>query len=157
ADRAFVEHVWARRKVGYLLDQIRAHGEKKELVDEVVALAKRYGIATPYTSYLVVPDAAVPGGGLRGRGQGAGGGGGFGGVGGGGGATPPALQPVGAAAPLKVTDFARQAGKDAGGLAADRERFEDGRLRAAVQGGAPGEVVLSKALGKKEAYDKARE
>ncbi|MCI0704110.1 MAG: VWA domain-containing protein [Planctomycetia bacterium] len=56
----FVEPLWARRKVGFLLDQIRINGEKKELIDEVVALAKRYGIATPYTSYLVVPDAAMP-------------------------------------------------------------------------------------------------
>ncbi len=59
-DRGFVEHLWARRKVGYLLDQIRANGEKKELVDETVALAKKYGITTPYTSWLIVPDAAVP-------------------------------------------------------------------------------------------------
>ena len=58
--RAFVEDLWARRKVGYLLDQIRANGERKELVDEVVALAKRYGITTPYTSYLIVPDGPVP-------------------------------------------------------------------------------------------------
>jgi Ca-activated chloride channel family protein len=56
----FVEPLWARRKVGYLLDQIRVNGEKKELIDEVVALAKRYGIATPYTSYLVVPDGPMP-------------------------------------------------------------------------------------------------
>lgn len=55
--KAFVEDLWARRKVGYLLDQIRLNGQKQELVDEVVALAKRYGIATPYTSYLIVPDA----------------------------------------------------------------------------------------------------
>src|SRR5262249_32014589 len=59
-ERAFVEDLWARRKVGYLLDQIRANGEKKELIDEVVALAKRYGITTPYTSYLIVPDGPVP-------------------------------------------------------------------------------------------------
>lgn len=58
-DKAFVEDLWARRKVGYLLDQIRVNGEKKELVDEVVTLAKRYGITTPYTSYLVVPDGPV--------------------------------------------------------------------------------------------------
>lgn len=56
----FVEPLWARRKVGFLLDQIRANGEQKELVDEVVALAKKYGIATPYTSYLVVPDGPMP-------------------------------------------------------------------------------------------------
>ncbi len=59
-EKAFTEDLWARRKVGYLLDQIRANGEKKELVDEVTTLAKKYGIATPYTSYLVVPDGAVP-------------------------------------------------------------------------------------------------
>jgi Ca-activated chloride channel family protein len=58
--KEFVEPLWARRKVGFLLDQIRVNGEKKELVEEVVALAKRYGIATPYTSYLVVPDNLMP-------------------------------------------------------------------------------------------------
>ena len=59
-DHAFVEQLWARRKVGYMLDQIRANGEKPELVAEVTALAKKYGITTPYTSYLIVPDSAVP-------------------------------------------------------------------------------------------------
>src|SRR5208282_5401617 len=48
-DKAFVVDLWARRKVGYLLEQIRSNGEKKELVEEVVALAKKHGIATPYT------------------------------------------------------------------------------------------------------------
>jgi len=56
----FVEPLWARRKVGYLLDQIRTNGEQKELVEEVVALAKKYGIATAYTSHLVVPDGPMP-------------------------------------------------------------------------------------------------
>jgi len=59
-EKPFVEDLWARRKVGYMLDQIRVNGEKKELVDEVVNLAKRYGITTPYTSYLVVPDQPIP-------------------------------------------------------------------------------------------------
>jgi Ca-activated chloride channel family protein len=54
--KAFVADLWARRKVGYLLDEIRRSGEKKELKDEVVKLAKKHAIATPYTSYLVVPD-----------------------------------------------------------------------------------------------------
>jgi Ca-activated chloride channel family protein len=59
SQKDFVEHLWARRKVGYLLDQIRANGAKKELVSEVTSLAKRYGITTPYTSYLIVPDGGV--------------------------------------------------------------------------------------------------
>lgn len=58
--KAFVEDLWARRKVGYLLDQIRLNGETKELVEEVVTLSKRYGITTPFTSYLIVPDAPLP-------------------------------------------------------------------------------------------------
>ena len=28
--------------------------------DSTAAIAKKYGIATPYTSYLIVPDAAMP-------------------------------------------------------------------------------------------------
>jgi Ca-activated chloride channel family protein len=35
------------------LAQIRLHGAKDELVDEVVALSTRFGIITPYTSFLV--------------------------------------------------------------------------------------------------------
>lgn len=55
-DHDFVPPLWASRKVGFLLDQIRLHGENKELVDEVTALAKKYGIITPYTSYLILED-----------------------------------------------------------------------------------------------------
>jgi Ca-activated chloride channel family protein len=58
--KEFVEEIWARRKVGYLLEQIRLNGQQKELVNEVTLLAKKYGIATPYTSYLIMPDAPVP-------------------------------------------------------------------------------------------------
>jgi Ca-activated chloride channel homolog len=49
----FIPRLWAKRQVGVLLEQIRIEGEKKPLVDEVTQLATRYGIVTPYTSYLV--------------------------------------------------------------------------------------------------------
>ena len=52
----FIPRLWATRKIGYLLDNIRLGGERKELVDEVISLSKRYGIVTPYTSYLVTED-----------------------------------------------------------------------------------------------------
>ena len=52
----FLPRLWATRKVGFLLDQIRLHGEVDELVDEIVALSRRYGIITPYTSFLIVED-----------------------------------------------------------------------------------------------------
>lgn len=53
-DHAFIEGLWARRKVGYLLDQIRLHGENQELKDEVIRLSRRHGIITPYTSFLIL-------------------------------------------------------------------------------------------------------
>ncbi|MDP8256081.1 MAG: VIT domain-containing protein [Candidatus Alcyoniella australis] len=59
-DNRFVANLWANRKVGYLLDQVRLHGEKPELVDEIVRLGRDYGIVTPYTSYLVVQDESAP-------------------------------------------------------------------------------------------------
>ncbi len=51
--------LWATRKVGYLLSQIRQNGESQELVSEVVDLSTRYGILTPYTSFLVRNDSDV--------------------------------------------------------------------------------------------------
>ncbi len=56
----FVPRLWAIRKVGYLLEEIRLRGEKPELRDEIVTLGKKYGIVTPYTSYLVVEDTPMP-------------------------------------------------------------------------------------------------
>jgi Ca-activated chloride channel family protein len=58
-EHAFVPRLWAQRQVGMLLDEIRAKGEQKGLVDEVTQLATRFGIVTPYTSYLVVEPGAV--------------------------------------------------------------------------------------------------
>ncbi len=54
---AFLPRLWATRKVGALLQSIRLQGPDPELVDQVVRLSIRYGIVTPYTSYLVTePD-----------------------------------------------------------------------------------------------------
>ncbi len=55
----FVPVLWATRKIGFLLDQIRLNGAQKELVDEVTMLAKKYGVITPYTSYLILEDELV--------------------------------------------------------------------------------------------------
>ncbi len=49
----FIAPLWAQRKVGFLLAQIRLNGPQEEIVKEVVALSTRYGIITPYTSFLV--------------------------------------------------------------------------------------------------------
>jgi len=126
----FVEQLWARRKVGYLLDQIRLNGEQKEVMDEMMTLAKKYGIATPYTSWLVVPDSVMPVAGPVNPGfrrpmppmgqpmplalqpaQGQGGGG------------PNAPQP-------KVEDFARRVQETPGSGTANRGRLADDQLEA---------------------------
>ncbi|MGC8959883.1 MAG: VIT domain-containing protein [Chloroflexia bacterium] len=53
AGNDFLPRLWASRKIGYLLNEIRLHGENREVVDEIVELSLRYGIITPYTSFLV--------------------------------------------------------------------------------------------------------
>ncbi|MGI9013632.1 MAG: VIT and vWA domain-containing protein [Phycisphaerales bacterium] len=55
-EAAYVPAIWAGRKIAFLLDQIRQHGEKQEMIEEVVALSQQYGIQTPYTSWLVNPE-----------------------------------------------------------------------------------------------------
>jgi Ca-activated chloride channel family protein len=125
-DKVFVEDLWARRKVGYLLDQIRANGDKKELVEEVVLLAKRYGITTPYTSYLIVPDAPIVGGSGMG-----------GGAGPGRAPAPQALQGGGKGAPqAKVADFAKQVSGDdkADQLAKERQAQQEKTFRELPDG-----------------------
>lgn len=62
----YLPRLWATRRVGWLMEQIRTNGEQKELRDEVVDLGTRYGIVTPYTSYLALENEvsslnAVPG------------------------------------------------------------------------------------------------
>ncbi len=52
----YVPRLWATRRVGFLLDEIRVRGETAELRDETTELARKYGIVTPYTAYLIVED-----------------------------------------------------------------------------------------------------
>jgi Ca-activated chloride channel family protein len=53
---SFIPRLWATRKIGYLLKQIRLHGERDEWIDAIVELSVRYGIITPYTSFLIDED-----------------------------------------------------------------------------------------------------
>jgi Ca-activated chloride channel family protein len=62
----FLPRLWATRRIGYLLEEIRLQGQNKELTDEIRRLGLKYGIVTPYTSFLVTEreqqtiDAAAP-------------------------------------------------------------------------------------------------
>lgn len=55
----FLPRLWATRKIGALLNQIRLQGAEKELIDQIVQLSIRYGIITPYTSFLVTEPAVL--------------------------------------------------------------------------------------------------
>jgi Ca-activated chloride channel family protein len=57
----FVARLWATRKIGHLLAQIRRSGPEPELVEAVTALSLEYGIVTPYTAYLVLEPGLTPG------------------------------------------------------------------------------------------------
>jgi Ca-activated chloride channel family protein len=52
----FIARLWATRRIGELLNTIRLNGENDELIDSIIALSIRYGIITPYTSFLIEED-----------------------------------------------------------------------------------------------------
>ena len=66
---AFVEKLWAVRRIGELIDDLDLNGQNEELVAELVALSTKHGILTPYTSFLADDqgnaDLADAEGGLR--------------------------------------------------------------------------------------------
>lgn len=59
---AFLPKLWANMKVAEELDGIRLSGRADpEVIETITKIAKRYGIVTPYTSYLVLEEGmAMP-------------------------------------------------------------------------------------------------
>jgi len=63
---AFLPRLWATRRIGYLLEEYRLQGRSAELEAEIRRLGLKYGIVTPFTSFLVTErerqsiDAAAP-------------------------------------------------------------------------------------------------
>lgn len=63
---SFVPRLWASRRIGYLIDEIRqaagtsagSHEPPKELVKEIVELSTRWGILTEYTAFLATEPGA---------------------------------------------------------------------------------------------------
>ncbi|MBI2789683.1 MAG: VWA domain-containing protein [Elusimicrobia bacterium] len=55
---AFLPRLWASQKIGHELDLIRLSGRPAdpEVVSSIVRLAKKHGIVTPYTSFLVTEE-----------------------------------------------------------------------------------------------------
>lgn len=57
AGHSYLPRIWAMRRIGYLTEVARENGNNKEVVDEIIALSKKYGIISQYTSYLVTDPA----------------------------------------------------------------------------------------------------
>jgi Ca-activated chloride channel family protein len=51
-----IPRLWAQRRIGDLLNAIRLHGENPELVNSIIRLSIRYGIVTPYTSFIITEE-----------------------------------------------------------------------------------------------------
>lgn len=56
---SFIPSIWASRRIGHLLDLIRLNGASQELIEEITVLARKHGIVTPYTSYLILEDEVI--------------------------------------------------------------------------------------------------
>ena len=56
---AFVEKLWAMRRIGEIIDELDLKGKNEELVKELVSLSTKHGILTPYTSFLADETAKV--------------------------------------------------------------------------------------------------
>lgn len=50
---------WARARVDDLLARIERDGERREWVEEIIALSKRYKFVTPYTAFLAAPRSLL--------------------------------------------------------------------------------------------------
>jgi Ca-activated chloride channel family protein len=51
--------LWASARVQALLEQIERDGETEAAINEIIRLARRYKLVTPYTSFLAAPRALL--------------------------------------------------------------------------------------------------
>jgi len=58
-EKEYIKRIWAKARIDYLLELINNDGEKKEWIDEIIALSKEFTIVTPYTSFLAAPRSLI--------------------------------------------------------------------------------------------------
>jgi Ca-activated chloride channel family protein len=54
-----IANLWAQRRIGQIIEEIDQKAQDKpnqELIDELVSLSKKFGIMTPYTSFLALEN-----------------------------------------------------------------------------------------------------
>ncbi|CAN5454518.1 hypothetical protein BH10CYA1_BH10CYA1_26950 [soil metagenome] len=67
ADHTYLPRLWAMRRIGHLTQVAQDNGDSKEVVDEIIALSKKFGIISNYTSFLVTDPSESHGSALNGR------------------------------------------------------------------------------------------
>ena len=55
----FLPHLWAEGRVTELVDEAALNGENEELHKEIEHLSKKYGVRTPYTSFIAADDGSL--------------------------------------------------------------------------------------------------
>ena len=58
-DNDFLPHLWAEGRVTELVDEAALNGGNEELHKEIERLSKKYGIRTPYTSFMATDDGSL--------------------------------------------------------------------------------------------------
>ena len=66
-ENGFIPRIWAARKIGYLMEEVRRNGETPELVEEIRHLSITYGIINKYISMLILEDEPPPPGVFEGQ------------------------------------------------------------------------------------------
>ncbi|HEX8734023.1 MAG TPA: VWA domain-containing protein, partial [Pyrinomonadaceae bacterium] len=56
---AHLPRVWARAKVGALLQFMNREGEREDYIAEIIRLSEKYKFVTPYTAFLAAPRALL--------------------------------------------------------------------------------------------------
>ena len=58
-DNDFLPTIWAQRRVADLVDEAALNGRSSELDAEIERLSKKYGVETPYTSFVPADDGSL--------------------------------------------------------------------------------------------------
>lgn len=58
-DNDFLPHLWAQRRIAELVDQAALGDGSDELYREIKRLSKKYGVPTPYTSFVDADDGSL--------------------------------------------------------------------------------------------------
>lgn len=59
AGHTYLPRLWAMRRIAHLTEVAHENGENREIIEEIVALSKKFGIISAYTSFLVT-DPSEP-------------------------------------------------------------------------------------------------